>query len=214
MTADRIPSAVKAITPDNFVRALRLQGTGAELLNRPARLQLYELLVQYMSQEKILEEGLRRRPGAGGMTYVIPGTPVHVRMNNLVLDNLARFASVYLLLSGASKEPILNITAAVVASVIDRISRLRTEFGERCAIEALSELKHRTKDNACVHLFGKACRYPSSGCQFQKYHDASISRTICSVTQEGMERVLNHLKEKKIVSIDGPSDPPQWRITT
>jgi hypothetical protein len=205
MAKKKALSRKQVLTRDTFTDVLALKRFGARLQDRQENSRLYTFLIEFLASEGLINE-LEANVETGSLSFMIPGTPVHVRLGGLWQDAITDVVMCYLLLQHAAQTHPLIITAALVKDLAKHLSKLHVKRGERCVIESIAEVVDPTDHEICLNLSDTPCRYPTSGCQYQKRPG------MCCVTLDDVGKTLENLERRNIVEKSSVTDPRQWRV--
>lgn len=182
------------ISPDYFLQPLGL----GELRGLPPRRrrELYNAIVDYLHQQGLVREFGAAVPG-GTVQEVelrVPGTPLHVHVSAIKEPQLKEIIS---LLGGLG---LVDHKAAFTLTGLQTLARLvsvlKTEFGERSVVEALSDVKPPTADAVAGILHGARCRHPGASCRFLfdgtcTINGPAVATTLEDLARRGIVRKLN-----------------------
>src|ERR1700722_9788629 len=152
------------LTRDNFVNVLHLDRATSHVRDRERLSILYGLVLEFLKSSGSLSSVDADQ--SGDVAFRVPGTAVHFRLTGLVQDSLRDLVTAYLLVEKVAAGRHELVLAGLVKTVMEHLSLLRTNLGERCVVESLGEITPGTAENVCVNLFNNLCRYPRANCQF------------------------------------------------
>ena len=193
------------LTRDTFAKRLQLTHFESRLRDRDVASGLYALLSEYLSSLGVVRVFPTRAP-ADALSFIVPGTPIHVNLKEVPKEAIETFALCYLLIQHqVTAQPVL-VVASLVKSVWKNLSVLDVQRGERCIVESLAEVQITTAEEVALNLTGAPCRYPDRGCQFLNNCGK------CSISLDATDRTLQELEKKKVVQLKVFTDPKEWQV--
>jgi hypothetical protein len=143
----------------------------------------------------------------GAFSMMVPRTRWHLRLDAPAKDELEQVLTVAALIYGATGDW-KKATAAGARSVASRISRLRTENGERSVVETILTLGAPTQDDALAVLSGRVCPHANANCRLI----AEDGR--CAIDAPALASIVDDLVDRRILERDGPLSPERYRVIT
>jgi hypothetical protein len=193
------------ISADHFLGPLGLPELRGALPQR--RRELYEAIVEFLRGQGLVVDGATGAP-AGAREEAdlrIPGTPVHVHVSAIKEPQLNEIVT---LLGGLGlhHKGGYAITLAGLQALARLFSVLKTNYGERSVVEALTDAKPPTADAVTGVLHGAPCRHPGAKCRFMEDGTCTISRPAVATT-------LTDLDERGVVRRLNAVEPYEYAIT-
>ncbi len=192
------------LTRDTFIKRLQLTRFSARLQDRDVANSLYIALCDFLPSLRA-PNTLPKAELSDSLSFMVPGTPIHVNLKEVPKEAIETFALCYLLIQHQILGQPLLAVAALIKAIWKNLSVLEVRRGERCVIESLVEVPTTTSEEIALNLIGAPCRYIDRGCQFLDNHGK------CSITLDATERTLNGLEKKKVVELKVLTDRHEWR---
>ncbi len=193
------------LTRDTFVKRLQLTHFESRLKDRDVASGLYISLSDFLSSLGVVRAFPKRAP-ADALSFIVPGTPIHVNLKEVPKEAIETFALCYLLIQHQVIGQPLLVAASFVKAVWKNLSVLDVQRGERCIVESLAEMQVTTAEEVALNLTDTPCRYPDSGCQFLGNYGK------CSILLDATDRTLQELEKKKVVQLKVLTDPKEWQV--
>jgi hypothetical protein len=187
--------AYVTISADHFLGPLGLPELQGALPQR--RRELYDAIVELLRKQDLVIEGTRgASAGAGDEADLrIPGTPVHVHISAVTEPQLNEIVTLLAGL-GLHHKGEYAITLAGLQALARLFSVLKTKYGERSVVEALTDATPPTADGVTGVLHGAPCRHPGANCRYMQDETCTISvaavaTTLADLESRGVVRRLN-----------------------
>jgi hypothetical protein len=194
------------VTRDNFMDVLALDQAKKFVRDRDHADGLYHVIVEVLNRTDTRKLS-QANTSSYDLALRIPGTGIHVRLTNLLRDSLRDIVLCYLLLMGHGIEQPALASAALLTHLLQNLSKLRKDVGERCVVESIGEVENPTAEGICANLLDVNCRYPTAGCQFM------VRSAICGLHLSATKETLAGLESRKIVEKTLAVEPYRWRVT-
>jgi hypothetical protein len=194
------------LTRDNFVNVLRLNKVLSHVPDRERVTVLYAVVLEFLRSTGSLS-AVESFSGTLDLAFRIPGSAVHFRLSGLLRDSLTDLVTAYLLIEKIAPGRHELVLAGLVKTVMEHLSRLRTELGERCVVESMGEIAPPTTENICLNLLNNICRYPKASCQFMDRD------SICTIQLSVTKETLESLEARKLVRKIRTIEPQEWTVT-
>jgi hypothetical protein len=193
------------ISADHFLGPLGLPELQGALPQR--RRELYEAIVERLREQGLVVEGAAGAP-VGSVQEAdlrIPGTPVHVHVSAIKEPQLNEIVT---LLGGLGlhHKGEYVITLAGLQALARLFTVLKTKYGERSVVEALSDAKPPTVEAVTGVLHGAPCRHPGAKCRYME--DGT-----CTISVPAVGTTLADLARRAVVRRRNAVEPYEYAIT-
>lgn len=198
-------SEYAVLTPDAFLRTLELRELEPLVTTANQRDALFRVAIEYIKTEgKFIEDD--SVGWHGEMSMRVPGSALVVRLGKPSEKELAAILAIVAALMGTNHLDAKSVTLTAALAIMNRVSKVKAEYGERSIIEVVSKLPRPTAKEVTLELFGNKCRNPKASCRYMD------SNNMCQISLGQVESTITSLEEREIVRKLNATPPIEYGI--